>query len=190
MLTLKANGRRRVHGCRPGRCLGSSGVSVLSRWYLGGASMVSRWCLLLVSCWCLGCVLVVPWWSLGGAFVVSQWCWWFLGVWCLGGVFVEFCGVCDVLMAIKIGNLLSNLGVWRLRVWRLRVWRCALLMVSRWRFGGVFAVSWLCPGGVSLPLAQLRVFFRVGHTMHQVVSRLHQVVFNGSILCYAGDHHC
>ena len=45
-LTLKADGRRRVHGCRPGQgvswCLG--GVSLTSHWHLGGVS-VSRWCL-------------------------------------------------------------------------------------------------------------------------------------------------
>ena len=83
-------------------------------------------------------------------------------------------------MAIKIGNLLSNLGVWR-----LRVWRCALLMVSwwclhgvlvvpRWCLGGALVVSSRCLGCVPVAfhcpsLKILRAFFRVGHTMHQVV---------------------
>ena len=53
-LTLKADGRRRVHGCRPGQgvswCLG--GVSLTSHWHLGGVS-VSRWCLGSVAAVCL-----------------------------------------------------------------------------------------------------------------------------------------
>ena len=55
LLTLKADGRRRVPGCRPGRCLGGGSivVSVVSRWCLGGVSVVSR-CPL-----CLGAVSVV-----------------------------------------------------------------------------------------------------------------------------------
>ena len=101
LLTLKADGRRRVHGARPG--LGASqcpgGVPVVSRckvvprwclgcvlvvsWYRGGVPEVSRLCL----CW----FLVVCWWYLGGVLVVSQLC---LGgvlvvSWlCLGGVLV------------------------------------------------------------------------------------------------------
>ena len=103
LLTLKADGRRRVRGCRPVSrwCLGVRGVSVMSRWCLGGVSVVSRWCLggvsrwclQVVSQWCLGVVSVVSWWclsclsvvcrscllvvsrlSLGGVSVVSSWC--------------------------------------------------------------------------------------------------------------------
>ena len=60
LLTLKADGRRRVPGCRPGRCLGGGSivVSVVSRWCLGVrcVSVLSRWCLgdvSVVSSWCL-----------------------------------------------------------------------------------------------------------------------------------------
>ena len=47
LLTLKADGRRQVPGCRPGRCLGGVSVvfSVVSRLSLGGVSIVSSWCL-------------------------------------------------------------------------------------------------------------------------------------------------
>ena len=81
LLTLKADGRRRVRGCRPVSrwCLGVRGVSVMSRWCLGGVSVVSWWCLQVVSpggvsvvsrC-CLGRVLVVSELSLGGVSLVS-----------------------------------------------------------------------------------------------------------------------
>ena len=107
LLTLKADGRHRVPGCRPGRCLG--GVSVVSRWCLGsglgGVSMVSRCpcclgdvsvvsrCYLVVCWWCLGCLSVlsrlflvgVSSWCVGGVSVVSWWCLGCLLVvrWCL-----------------------------------------------------------------------------------------------------------
>ena len=80
LLTLKADGRRRVRGCRPVSrwCLGR-GVSVVSRWCLGCVSVVSRWCLggvSVVSRWCLGVrgVSVMSRWCLGGVSVVSWWC--------------------------------------------------------------------------------------------------------------------
>ena len=78
LLILQADGRRRVHGWRPGR-----GVS----WCLGGVSVVSWWCLcggvVVVSRRCLGSLTVVSgrclhgvvlfWWCVG-AFMVSRWC--------------------------------------------------------------------------------------------------------------------
>ena len=119
-LNLKANGCRSVHGCQPGRCLGPSGVFVVSRWCLGrvfvvsrwclgGVSVVSWWCLLVVPRWCLG-VSVVSRLRLGGALVVSQWCHrgvsmvsvfpWCFFWWCLTCVSVVswlcFCGVLAV----------------------------------------------------------------------------------------------
>ena len=85
LLTLKADGRRRVPGCRPGRCLGGGSivVSVVSRWCLGGVSVsvVSRCCLGGVSVmsrlFLVGvfswCVAGVSWWCLGDVSVVSLW---------------------------------------------------------------------------------------------------------------------
>ena len=109
LLTLKADGRRRVYGCGPGRCLGGvgsrvsrgclGGVAVVTRWFLGGVSVVSRWSLgdvLVVSRSCLGGVSTMSrWWCLGGLSMGSWWCLsGVLGVsvvsglcpWCLGGV--------------------------------------------------------------------------------------------------------
>ena len=135
LLTLKAVGRRRVHGCRPGRCLGVSvsrwlsvsvvsrwchgGVTVVSRWCLGGVSVVSRrWCLVggvsvVVSRWYLVGTLVVSWRGLGGVYVVSTWC--------LRGVYV--------------------VSTWC---------RYGVLFVSRWCLGDASVVSWRCVRGVSV----------------------------------------
>ena len=70
LLTLQADGRRRVHGGRPGRsasrCPG--GTLVVCWWCLGGFLVLFRSC--------LGGVSVVSWWFLGDFSVVS-WC--FLG---------------------------------------------------------------------------------------------------------------
>ena len=103
-----SDGRRRVYGCWPRRCLGGIGsrvswcligvlaVLVVSLWYPGGVSVVSWSCLggvLVVSRWCpccLGDVLVVSRWGLGGVLVVSvvSWCVSEVSWWCLGGVSV------------------------------------------------------------------------------------------------------
>ena len=67
--TLNADGRRRVPGCRPGRCVGGvGGVLVVFRWGLG----------------CLGGVSSVA--VFGGVLVVFRRCpgrWW-SSVWCFG----------------------------------------------------------------------------------------------------------
>ena len=58
LLTLKADGRRQVPGCRPGRCLGGvlGGVSVVSRWCLDCLQLVSLVGVSVVSWWCFGCL--------------------------------------------------------------------------------------------------------------------------------------
>ena len=158
-LNLKANGCRSVHGCQPGRCLGPSGVFVVSRWCLGrvfvvsrwclgGVSVVSWWCLLVVPRWCLG-VSVVSRLRLGGALVVSQWChrgvsmvsvfpWCFFGgallvcQWCLGCVFVvSWRCVCGVLRCLR--DVLMSLRQSKLAI------SLAILM-SRWCLHGVQVV--------------------------------------------------
>ena len=74
LLTLKADGRRGVHGggvsIVPWWCLG--GVSVASRWCLGGISVVSLRSALVVSLWCFGAVSITSWWCLGGAPLLSR----------------------------------------------------------------------------------------------------------------------
>ena len=134
LLTLKADGRRRVYGCRPGRCLGGvgvsvvshkcfggfGGVSVVSQWYLGGVRAVS------------GDVLVVSWWRpwcLGGVSVVSQRlpCWFkvFTVSWLyLGGVvLVVLARLCWWSVGCAMHQVVFNgcmLLSWRRRQWRRR----------------------------------------------------------------------
>ena len=63
LLTLKADGRRGVHGGGVSVVsrLSLGGVSVVCRWHLGGVSVASRWC-----------PFVAPWWCLCGVLVLSR----------------------------------------------------------------------------------------------------------------------
>ena len=140
LLSLKADERRRVYGCRPGRCL--SGVwSRVCRWCLwcfGGVSVVCRCVggMSVVSRWCLGAISVMSWWCLGGVWVVSRWCPWYLG-----GVLVCLRGVSAVSRRCLGGGLGGVSVVSR-----------GVSVVSRWCLGGVLVVSGWGLGGVSVVL--------------------------------------
>ena len=125
LLTLKAVGRRRVPGCRPGQCLRVSmvswwcldGVSVVSRWCLGGVPVVcrwSRWCIASLSlslvccwsCWSLVGLLLISCWSLARLLLVSCWflsCW---SCWSLAGLLLVFCWFLAGLLLVSCWFLL------------------------------------------------------------------------------------
>ena len=130
LLTPKADGRRRVHGC-------PWAVSVVSQCCLGGVSLFSWWCLpdvSVVSRLHLGRVFVVSRWCLAGVSVVSCWCLPCLLVsrWCLGGV--------SLLSRFSLGGV-SLMSRWCL---------ACILVVSSWCLAGVLVMSRLCFAGVSL----------------------------------------
>ena len=144
LLTLKVDGRRRVYGCRPGRCLGGVGSRV-SRWCLIGVLAV-----LVVSRWCMWCLVVSC-----GVRAVSVMSWWCLGVsrWCPGGVLVYLGGVL-VVSRRCLGGGLGGVSV--ASRWCLGGVSVASA-VSRWYLGGVWwclgcvsAVLGWCLGGVSV----------------------------------------
>ena len=170
LLTPKADGRRRVHGCPwavSRWCLNA--VSVVSRFSLGGVSLMSRWCLAcilvvsswclrgvsLVSCWCLGCLLVVSPWCLGCLLlvsplssrvsVVSRWCLIAVSLfswWCLPDV--------SVVSRLHLGRVFV-VSRWCLAgVSVVSCWCLPCLLVSRWCLGGVSLLSRFSLGGVSL----------------------------------------
>ena len=157
-------------------CLGLDRTLVVPQWQ-------SWWCLSgvsLVSLWCLSGVSLVFWWCLGDVLVVS---------WRLDGVSMVSCGFDGVSVWCPGGASDSVVPRWCLRCIHADT-RCPrVLVASCWCCVGgapavVLVIGWLHLGGVSLCVTQvLKFFFLVVHTMRVVI-------FNGSILCHAGDHHC